>query len=208
MEEGVKHEGTLRNLHESKVHKVAIDPSLIERCRQNDRRAQNELYKQCYSMLMNVCLRYEKSKEEAEIHLNNAFFKILTRLDKYADNIPFEAWAKRVTINTIIDEFRKRNNDKHSFYESFDHSLPLDTMDYNEADLRFDAEGLEAMIRKLPPMSQKVFNLYVVDGYNHKEIGEMLNISEGTSKWHLSTARKTVKDMLKNMMNKVATIFL
>ena len=73
---------------------------------------------------------------------------------------------------------------------------------------RFDAEDLENMIRNLPPMSQKVFNLYIVDGYNHKEIGEMLNISEGTSKWHLSSARKTMKEMLKKVMNKVATVFL
>lgn len=86
--------------------------------------------------------------------------------------------------------------------------MPIESMDFNEADQRFDAEDLENMIRNLPPMSQKVFNLYIVDGYNHKEIGEMLNISEGTSKWHLSSARKTMKEMLKKVMNKVATVFL
>lgn len=202
------HDDGMRNLRVSSKMPTNIDPEIINACRREERRAQNELFKLCYGFLMGVCLRYEKNKEEAESLLNMAFFKILTRLDKYDDNIPFEAWAKRVTINTIIDEFRKRNNDKHKFVDSFDHSLPLETMDYNEADRRFDAENLERMIRELPPMSQKVFNLYIIDGYNHKEIGEMLSISEGTSKWHLSTARKTIKDMLTKLMNKVATITL
>ena len=130
---------------------------------------------------MGICLRYEKNKDDAAALLNLAFFKILTRLDQYKDNVPFEAWAKRVTINTLIDEFRKKNKDQHQFVESFDHSLPLSFMDFNEADQRFDAEDLERMIRDLPEMSQKVFNLYIIDGYNHKEIGEMLHISEGTS---------------------------
>ncbi len=198
----------LRNLTASVKTPMQIDPEIIEGCLRNERRSQNELYKQSYSMLMGICLRYEKNKEDAEVLLNSSFFKILTKIDKYQRDIPFEAWAKRVTINTIIDEFRKRKNDKHQFVETFDHSMPIESMDFNEADQRFDAEDLENMIRNLPPMSQKVFNLYIVDGYNHKEIGEMLNISEGTSKWHLSSARKTMKEMLKKVMNKVATVFL
>ena len=84
---------------------------------------------------------------------------------------------------------------------------PLHVMDYNEADKRFDEEELLIMIRQLPPMSQKVFNLYVIDGYNHKEIGEQLNISEGTSKWHLSSARQKLKAMLRKLINNVA-VFL
>ena len=81
-------------------------------------------------------------------------------------------------------------------------------MDFNEADQRFDAEDLERMIRDLPEMSQKVFNLYIVDGYNHKEIGEMLHISEGTSKWHLFTARKTLKETILQITNRVASVTL
>jgi len=181
-----------------------IEATLIEACRKQERKAQHELYKRCYSGLMGICLRYEKNREDAEALLNMAFFKILTRMDQYSDAIPFEAWAKRVTINTVIDEFRKKTRDKLDFVESFDHSMPLDSMDYNEAEQRYDAESLEALIRTLPPVSQKVFNLYIVDGYNHKEIGEMLSISEGTSKWHLSTARKTLQGLLRKLVDKVA----
>ena len=185
-----------------------IDKELIAACRREERKAQNELHRLCYGFLMGICLRYEKNKDDAAALLNLAFFKILTRLDQYKDNVPFEAWAKRVTINTLIDEFRKKNKDQHQFVESFDHSLPLSFMDFNEADQRFDAEDLERMIRDLPEMSQKVFNLYIVDGYNHKEIGEMLHISEGTSKWHLFTARKTLKETILQITNRVASVTL
>ncbi len=83
---------------------------------------------------------------------------------------------------------------------------PLTVMDYNEADKKFDAEELQMMIRSLPPVSQKVFNIYVIDGYNHKEIGEQLNISEGTSKWHLSSARKKLKSLMRKLLNNVAVM--
>ncbi|MDX5405111.1 MAG: sigma-70 family RNA polymerase sigma factor [Bacteroidota bacterium] len=166
------------------------------------------MYRICYSPLMSVCSRYEKNKEDAEELLNLAFYKILTKIDKYSDGVPFEAWIRRITINTIIDEFRKKSRDKHLFLEKLEGHVPVDSMDFNEAEQRFDAEELEEMIRQLPPVSQKVFNMYVVEGYNHKEIAEMLGISEGTSKWHLSTARKNVKQMLLKIINKVASIIL
>ncbi len=194
----------LRTLRLPAQGSMKVEATLIEACRKQERKAQHELFKRCYSGLMGICLRYEKNREDAEALLNLAFFKILTRMDQYSDAIPFEAWAKRVTINTVIDEFRKKTRDKLDFVESFDYSMPLDAMDFNEADQRFDAGELEAMIRTLPPVSQKVFNLYIVDGYNHKEIGEMLSISEGTSKWHLSTARKTLQALLRKMVHKVA----
>jgi RNA polymerase sigma factor (sigma-70 family) len=84
----------------------------------------------------------------------------------------------------------------------------LSEMDYNEADKNFDAEELLALVRKLPPASQKVFNLYIIDGYNHKEIAEQLGMSEGTSKWHLSSGRKKLQEMMKKMANNVATLLL
>jgi len=187
---------------------MKVSKELLKRCKKNESKAQFELYKVCYGSLMAVCNRYEKNKEDAEGLLNLAFFKILTKLDKYKPQVPFEAWAKRITINTIIDEFRKKARDKHTFYDDLEINIPISTMDFNEADQKFDAEELENMIKQLPPVSQKVFNLYIIEGYNHREIAELLGISEGTSKWHLSTARKTIKEMLKKIMNKVALLLL
>ena len=185
-----------------------VHKDILKKCRKNDRRAQFELYELCYPILMSVCLRYERNKESAEELLNLGFYKILTKLDKYDPKVPFEAWIRRVTINTVIDEFRKKSRDKHTFLEKLEGTVPIANMSYNEADLKFDAAELEEMIRQLPETSQKVFNLYIVDGYNHKEIGKLLGISEGTSKWHLSTSRKTLKKRIIDLTNKVASFLL
>lgn len=185
-----------------------ITPEIIDACRNNDRRAQFVLYRACYGMMMAICLRYEKNREDAEEVLNQAFLKVLTKLSKYDSNTPFEAWLRRITINTVIDEYRRKTRDKLLFLDSLETHLPLASMEYNEADRKFDAQDLEEMIKQLPPVSQKVFNLYVIDGYNHKEIAEMLGITEGTSKWHLSTSRKTLQKMLMKIMNRVASIVI
>ncbi len=168
-----------------------------------DRRGQFQLYKSCFNLLMGVCIRYKKNEEDAAAVLNAGFLKILNNLDKYKTETPFEAWARRIMINTIIDDFRKNRKVK----ELIEHTDFTDTetfgdlVDYNIADQLFDAEQLEGFIRQLPSVSRKVFNLSVIDGYSHKEISEMLGMSEGTSKWHLSSARKKIRDMLQKVIN-------
>ena len=118
--------------------------------------------------------------------------------------MPFEAWIRRVMINVIIDEFRKDRKVKELMeYRDFSDNTheAIGQMDFNKADQQFDAEQLEALIRKLPPVSQKVFNLSAIDGYSHMEISEMLGMSVGTSKWHLSSSRKKLQAMIQELMN-------
>jgi RNA polymerase sigma-70 factor (ECF subfamily) len=133
---------------------------------------------------MSICIRYKSDEAEARAVLNQGFLKILTNLDKYNSNIPFEAWIRRIMINTIIDEFRKYKKHKERVqYTDFIANDTFDNrVDFNEADQMFDAEAIEYFIKQLPEVAQKVFNLYVIDGYSHREIGEMLDISEGNSK--------------------------
>ncbi|MBL4623955.1 MAG: RNA polymerase sigma factor [Flavobacteriales bacterium] len=182
-----------------------IDKKLIRSCTKNDRKAQFKLYKECYRLLMSVCYRYKKDKSEAEGLMNQGFLKILTNLDKYSENVPFEAWSRKIMINTIIDEYRKNKKNKETieyadFQEStYDHH----SVDYNEADKQFNAEELKLMLLKLPDMSRKVFNLYAVDGYSHKEIAEMFSISVGTSKWHVSFARAELKKLIEKKLNPI-----
>tara|TARA_R110002072_G_scaffold121230_14_gene254731 strand:+ start:245 stop:805 length:561 start_codon:yes stop_codon:yes gene_type:complete len=185
---------------------MKIRKELLESCRKEDRKAQFELYRLCYSILLSVCLRYEKNKEDAEFLLNKAFYKILKNLDKYSEHVPFEAWIRRITINTVIDEYRKNKKDIVDYVEEPMNIAPNKAVDYNEADQKYDAEDLQNLIDQLPPISKKVFNLYVIDGYNHKEIAEKLSMSEGTSKWHLSSARKKLKALVLKLMNNVAVL--
>ena len=181
-----------------------IEKHLLEGCIRGERKAQYVLYKLCYGILMAVCFRYERNKEDAEFLLNKAFLKILNNLESYSSSVPFEAWIRRITINTAIDEYRKSQRSKVDYVEEPMQLASLSEMDYNEAEKRFDAEELLALVQKLPPVSQKVFNLYIIDGYNHKEIAEKLGMSEGTSKWHLSSARKKLQEMMRNLMDNVA----
>lgn len=181
-----------------------MDKILIQKCIKQDRRAQYELYKLCHPLLMGICLRYKKNESDALAILNEGFLKILNNLEKYNSNVPFEAWSKRIMINTIIDEFRKyRKTNEMMEYADMSVSRDYDqtAIDYNLADQQFDADQIQSLIEKLPPVSQKVFNLYAIDGFSHKEIAEMLDISVGTSKWHLSFSRGKIKEMIQELLN-------
>ena len=182
---------------------MKVNRQLLSDCAQGDRRAQFQLYKSCYSVLMSVCMRYKKDQDAAAEVLNMGFLKILNNIGKYKEEVPFEAWIRRIMINTVIDEFRK-NRKVQELMESTDFTEDqnyTDYVDYNTADRLFDAEQLEAIIKRLPPVSQKVFNLYAIDGYTHKEIADMLGISDGTSKWHLSFARKKIKEIIQQTIH-------
>ncbi|NNF35776.1 MAG: sigma-70 family RNA polymerase sigma factor [Saprospiraceae bacterium] len=172
---------------------------VIKGCLKNDRKSQYELYRMCYERFMVVCERYQSDKMEAESALNTSFLKILSNLDKYSHQFPLEAWCRKIIINTNIDIYRSKKRsdfiistpDYHQFSENSD-SLRYD---HHE----FEAEELFAMISKLPDGQSKVFNLFAIDGYGHKEISHMLDISEGTSKWYLHKARKSLKDLIESI---------
>ncbi|MEO0898561.1 MAG: RNA polymerase sigma factor [Bacteroidota bacterium] len=177
---------------------MEIEPRLLKGCVKGDRRAQSEMYRRCFGVLMGICMRYHKHEEDAIAALNLGFLKILKSLGKKKEDVPFEPWIRRIMINTIIDEFRKNKRHKETMeYVDFDDRNRNDAfIDVNEADKRFDAEAIESIIQELPPMSREVFNLFALDGFSHKEIAGMMDISEGTSKWHVSFARKRIKEML------------
>lgn len=183
-----------------------IELELITACINHERKAEYELYKITYSYLMGVCFRYTNSREEAEEKLNIGFLKILKNLDKYKPEIPFKTWIRKVMINILIDEFRKDKKHKENiqyveeYYETSDYS------EQNNAISKMNMEQIHALIMKLPPMSQKVFNLYIIDGFSHKEIADMLSMSEGTSKWHLNFSRGKLKDMITNLVSPLKVV--
>ena len=177
---------------------MQIDSELIQSCKKGNRKAQFDLYKQCFSCLMSVCLRYKNNYSEAEESLNMGFFKVLDNLGKYSAKVPFDAWIKRIMINLLIDEFRasKKYHETIEYRDFQEKQSVIENTDSNDAQKNYDAEELELMLKALPPLTQKVFNLYAIDGYNHKEIAEMLGMAEGTSKWHVSSARKQLQEKL------------
>jgi RNA polymerase sigma factor (sigma-70 family) len=176
-----------------------IQPQLITACINGERRAEYELYKVCFSYLMSICIRYTRNEDKAREVLNIGFYRILSNLDKYSASQPFKPWARKVIINTLINEFKKEktHHDNIQYVEEY-----FDNSDYssmNSALGKINADQIYGFIAALPPASQQVFNLYFIDGYKHREIAEMLEISEGTSKWHLNSAREKLKEMLKKI---------
>lgn len=182
---------------------MSITPEMIKLCKRDDRKAINSLYEYCFHMLMPVCFRYNFNEEDARAAYNTGFIKILKALGKIDEDINFNAWAKRVMVNSLIDEYRK-NKKYNSQITKSDNERELDYYSegqQNSAESNLGYENIMMLVKELPATTERVFNLYVIEGYSHKEIGEMLDMSEGTSKWHLSTARKLLREKLDRLEN-------
>ncbi len=172
-------------------NKDIVNP-LVKGCKNNDRIAQKKLYMLFYPYLMSICLRYADGAEEAKDILNEAFLKIFTKIKQHLPNQSFKAWVRRITVNTAIDHYRKNKKFKHHLEISQAASKYIEP----EVISQFSSDDILKLVQKLPNSYQLVFNLYIIEGYSHKEIGKKLNINEGTSKSNLSKARAKLKIML------------
>lgn len=183
---------------------TGIDATLISRCIKRDERALNKLYRHCFSMMKGVCMRYVFDRSNVNDVINSGFLKIVTGLTKYDQSKPFMPWASTVMLRVALDYVRKtmrstdRTTDLHEDMSQLN-GLPVA---YNAADLHLDAEGLLSMLDLLPKQTKVVFNLFAIDGYSHKEIATQLNISAGTSKWHVSKARELLQEKINDKLNK------
>ena len=175
-----------------------IEKQLIAQCIQGDRKAQLRLYDQCYSYMMSICIRYCKDKHEAGSRLNMSFLKVLQHLGQFDHTGSFKAWVSKITPRSIIDEFRsqQKHYQQHVYYGQLSQEIDWPSEEVNHLAEETDLDHLLAVINRLSPMDKQVFNLFAIDGYGHKEIANMLNISEGTSKWHVHEARKKIKEAL------------
>ena len=167
---------------------------LIEGCLANDRKAQGELYRQLYGFAMTIALRYARDEMDAADIMSHAFIKVFKSIHSFdSSKGSFHAWLKKIIINEALDHIKQRGRFTTVELEGAEEP-GID----NSVTEKIDMAALMAMIRELPPATHSVFVLYVTEGYTHREIAEMLNISEGTSKWHLSEARKILKNKLSN----------
>jgi RNA polymerase sigma factor (sigma-70 family) len=186
-----------------------VDPALLDRCVRKDRKAEFELYRVIYGTLMSVARRYERDRQLAQGMVNAAFLKVLDNLDKRRPEVPFEAWCRRITINTVINDHRdRRSYNTPTAMADLEHAQQQPAQDVDGVESMIHAEELQHMLDRLPEMSRKVFNLFAIDGWGHKEIADLLGISEGTSKWHVSNARERLQAMLlefKVQVKKMAT---
>ncbi|MCW5912805.1 MAG: RNA polymerase sigma factor [Cyclobacteriaceae bacterium] len=168
---------------------------LIQGCKRNDRDSQRLLYQHYYSYALAVCMRYSRSTAEAKEVVNDGFLKVFDKIGQYNSDFPFKGWLRKIMINASIDQYRKEI--KHARQASVEQVRVVHTQP--DAVSNLSHEELIALVQKLSPAYRAVFNLYVMDGYNHREIGKMLGISEGTSKSNLLKARENLRSMLDGM---------
>ncbi|NMH89262.1 RNA polymerase sigma factor [Flavivirga algicola] len=165
---------------------------LIENCKIDDTKAQGELYKLFSSKLFSVCLKYSRNHAEAEDNLQDAFLTIFKKIGQYKNKGSFEGWLKRITINTVLQRYR---NEK--VFDIINENIIEDVELEVDEDI-VSIDYLLQIIQELPDRYRLVFNLYVLDGYSHKDIAEMLGINIGTSKSNLARARQSLKETIEN----------
>jgi len=179
-------------------NQIIPESDLINGCLQGNRRMQEELYRRFSPRMYAVCLRYAGNAEEAEDILQEGFIKVFKKLDSFRGDGSFEGWIRRIFVNTAIEHFRRKR-----------YLMPVTEKEENTIEGKYTsvldelgAKDIMALIQELSPGYRTVFNMYVVEGYTHKEIADMLGISEGTSKSQLSRAKVILQDMVRNFIDK------
>lgn len=164
--------------------------TLIDECKKGNTKAYEQLYRQLSPKLFAVCLKYSRSYEEAQDNLQDGFLLLFDKIHQFQFKGSFEGWAKRVVINNTLQQYRNKG-----VFEIVSENLPDDS-EVEIEDENVSLEFLTKIIQKLPDRYRLVFNLYVMDGYSHKEIAEMLDINIGTSKSNLARAKNILKNKI------------
>ena len=174
---------------------------LVERIRNHDQRAMGELYHRCVGRLSSVCRRYVSSEDEAKDVLQNSFVRIFTALPsfEYRDEASFHTWMRRIVTNEALHLLREQ---KRLRFVEFDETFVADMSDEEPAIEHITADELHLLIRQLPDGYRTVVNLYVFEGYSHRQIAEMLNIKETTSASQFYHAKLLLAKRIKDLINR------
>ena len=164
---------------------------IISACKTNNSIAQERLYKHYFALMYTICKVYSENQQTIVSLINEGFLKIFMNIQTFdSSKGNFETWAKKIITNTAIDYTRSQKNKNKFIKLEEDHPTENVLSEYPKSHV---AEEVLYLIKKMPPVTREVFSLHVFKGYSHKEIGEILGIAESTSRWHVSEARKNLK---------------
>ena len=179
---------------------------LINGCLRNDRKSQEQLFKLFYGKMLGVCCQYTNDRDTAQEIVQDSFIKVFEKLNLFDSSGSFEGWIRRIVVNTAIDRIRKSKKDPFLTDNDNDFRLggenPMEELE-NLQLTESKAELIMEALQQLSPAYRTVFNLYVIEDYNHKEIAEKLGISEGTSKSNLSKARANIHKLIEDKLLKL-----
>lgn len=171
---------------------------LVEGCKKDDRKAQEQLYRNYYRAMITLCLRYTKNETDAMEALNTGFYKVYKNIHRFdVSKASLYTWIRTIIIHSCLDLIRA--NQHISGTGELEQAASVDVPP--AAISNMSATEILKLVRVLPPATRAVFNLYVMEGYSHNEIAGIMNISAGTSKWHLSEARKKLQAMINDKNN-------
>lgn len=169
---------------------------LVNLCKKGDRRSQEWLYRKYSNILFGICLKYSRNKTEAEDNLHDSFMTIFDKIGQFRSEGSFEGWMKRITVNTVLQKYRKSEH-LNVVSENLEEETEVEPL-YADVGL----QTLLKYIQELPNKYRLTFNMYVLDGYTHKEISEKLGTSSGTSKSNLARARMILKERIEQEQKK------
>ncbi len=184
---------------------MEISKEIIKSCIKGKRDAQKKLYQMYADKMYGVCLRYADDKDDANDILQDGFIKVFSNIKKYSFKGSFEGWIRRIIVNTALERFRDKN-----YLFAVNNECKIENFDceYNHVIEEISVKDIFNIINTLTPQYKTVFNLYVIEGYSHKEIADLLNIKEGTSKSNLSRAREILqKKVTQNNRIKVSSVY-
>ena len=180
------------------IHHSLLDDSrltdldLIQGCIRNERKCQERLYKKYFPTMMAMCMKYTRDEDRALLILNDGFLKVFQKLGTFRHEGSLEGWIRRLVYHTLADFYKKEN--------SYIRFIQFDVPDHLEAEVspsdNLEFQDLIGLLDKIPGRSAEVFRLFAIEGYSHEEISTKMNISTGTSKWHLSNAREKLRTLL------------
>jgi len=165
------------------------DSALIDACRNRERWAMKHVYEEYFSVMMSVMIRYANSEDHARDLVHDGFVKVFKNIHKYQSGASMYSWIKRIMVNNAIDDIRKQ---KRRRTDDLDHHYDIKTT-APDAIAQISQKELLGIVQDMPPGYRAVFNLYIIEGYSHAEIGSALGISESTSRSNLVKARKFIK---------------
>ena len=178
---------------------------IIKGCKDRDPRCQKELYNRFFGIMMAVCYRYCSCRQDAEDIVQEGFIKIFDKIDSFDDNGSFEGWLKRVFVNMALDKIRKQKMQFLSINERDNEDYLLGSTEQDEKEenqllISIGRENLVKAIQNLTPMYRAVFNLYVIEGFTHAEIADILEVSEGTIKIEFIQSKKEIEKRHKRII--------
>jgi RNA polymerase sigma factor (sigma-70 family) len=173
------------------------ESDLINGCIAGNRQMQELLYRLYAPKMYAVCLRYSTNAEDAQDLLQEGFIKVYRNIDRFRGDGSFEGWIRRIFVNTSIEQFRKKTN-VYSISEREEENI--ENREFTALDTLAEKDIIN-LVQELSPGYRTVFNMYVIEGYSHKEIGEMLGINEGTSKSQLARAKGLLQKMVEKYLN-------